>query len=401
MKTRMFAASCLLVGLLWGSGGCGDDDSQNNNSTLDGGVVDASPTDGGQADAATTDGGQLDAAAADASTDGGVVASWVVKTSSMGLESSGALVAAHPTAPNTIALLREADDMFPNFEVYHTTNGTVFQPTVVMTFAATMGFYAYAVGLAFDPNNGNNVVAAVEPFPAPSMDEAVIHAWSSTGGTHYERSTSSFTNPWPPSELRFVGGTSSVVVWRASNYFHLSSSLGQYADSVEQLSEPAGCGSIYGFDMASDNHDQVVIRCSSGPAYVCLFSTDVCTQIPLAGSPNVRYVTFAPGDPDRIYLLTGTDEIFVSSDRGVSATSVHSFAGHEIRVSPANGQHACALSLTSGDFHCTPDGGTTWQVLDPPNLEPPFMTIIRGFTFAADGAIWAVAHPGMIYHPPL
>jgi hypothetical protein len=228
-----------------------------------------------------------------------------------------------------------------------------------------------------------------------------VHAWSTTGGAMYDRSFDMFTNPWPADELRFVGGVTSVMVWRASNYFHISSSLGQWNDSVEQLDVPAACGSVNSFDMAWDNHDQVVIRCSQGPAYVCLLSTDVCTEIPLAGSPSVRSVSFAPGDANWIYLLTGSDEIFVSTDRGVSASSVYSFVGHEIRVSPANAQHACALSLTGGDFHCTANGGVSWQVLDPPNLELPFMTLVRGFNFASDGAIWAVGHPGVIYHPPL
>jgi hypothetical protein len=409
MKTRMFAVSTALVGLFLLAGGCGDDDSgqnQNNTAGPDGGGMDAAPGDGGQVDATAGDGGQVDAAVADAavadaSTDGGTASDWVVKASQLGLESTGVLVAAHPTAPNTIAVLREVDEMFPNFEIYLTSNGTVFTPSVVMSFVAPVGFYAYPMGLAFDPNDGDNLVAALEPFPPPTMGEDVIHAWSSTAGSLWDRSTSSFTNPWPADEVRFVGGTSSVVVWRASSYFHLSSSLGAFNDSVEQLSEPTGCGQIYGFDMASDNHDQVVIRCSQGPAFVCVLSTDQCTQIPLAGAPDVRYVTFAPGDPDHIYLLTASDEIFVSTDRGVSTTSVHSFSGHEIRVSPANPQHACALSSNGGDFHCTANGGSTWQVLDPPHLVLPGMTLIRGFTFASDGAIWAVAHPGVIYHAPL
>ncbi len=64
-----------------------------------------------------------------------------------------------------------------------------------------------------------------------------------------------------------------------------------------------------------------------------------------------------------------------------------------------DGAGAPALEVATG--HCTGNGGVSWQVLDPPDLEPPYMTLVRGFTFASDGAIWAVGHPGMIYQPPL
>ena len=86
---------------------------------------------------------------------------------------------------------------------------------------------------------------------------------------------------------------------------------------------------------------------------------------------------------------------------GQSASEVHVFNGHGLAVHPGDPQVACALSYLSGEFHCTTDGGVTWQDLAPPDLDPPHMTIVRNFTLGADGGIWALAWPGLIYHPPL
>jgi len=87
-----------------------------------------------------------------------------------------------------------------------------------------------------------------------------------------------------------------------------------------------------------------------------------------------------------------------------STAEVHSFAlGSalaELRVSPTDQLAACALAYANDALHCTADG-TSWQDITPPALDPPNATTVIAFTLAADSAVWAIAHPGLIRHPAL
>ena len=33
-------------------------------------------------------------------------------------------------------------------------------------------------------------------------------------------------------------------------------------------------------------------------------------------------------------------------------------------------------------------------------MTPPYGTYIQDYAIAADGALWALAYPGLLYHPP-
>jgi hypothetical protein len=420
LRNPLFCALALAATtIFWG---CSDDDSAHNNNivgpdggidgALDGAAVDGAATDGHTDGALQPDGADFDGSAADADTpdaqtdpDGAVTSDWTIQTNNIMLEMTPAAIDAHPTDPNQIAVCPSSDEFMADFSVYHSTNGTVFTQTIITTFNGGMGFYGTPLGVYFDPADGQNVVAAFEPMPPDSFDDAVVHAWSTNGGSYYDRSFGSFTNPWPPDGLKFIDGAPSEVVWRSSNGFFFSTSLGEYNDRVEELyPTPNACDTISGYDVRTDDHDTVGIWCHSGTAHICNLIDDTCTDLVIAGDPEVTFLTFAPSNPDEIYLIVtdqNTGAIHVSHDGGSTVTWSADLDMQMIRVNPSNAQQACALSWQSPELHCTADGGTTWTNLSPPNLDPPYATLVRTFTWAADGAIWAVAHPGVIRHPPL
>ena len=321
------------------------------------------------------------------------------------LEMTPAAIAAHPTDPDAVAVCPSSDEFMADFSVWHTTDGYTFQQTIITTFSGGMGFYGSPRGVHFDPADGANVVAAFEPTPPDNFDEAVVHAWSTNGGILYDRSYGSFTNPWPPDGLSFISGSPSEVVWRSGRSFFFSTSLGQYNDRVEDLaSTPAGCDFISGYDVRSDDHNQVGVWCYNGSAFLCDLITDACTVLSVPNDPPVTFLTFAPDTPDTIFLVAGdtnSEALYTSTDGGATITWSADFRAHVIRVNPNDATQACALNKTQNLLSCTTDGGATWTDLSPPNLDPPYATYVRTFTWASDGAIWAVAHPGVIRHPGL
>ncbi|MFH2005509.1 MAG: hypothetical protein ABI333_02870 [bacterium] len=381
----------ILMGLSCAGPGCGDDSPHDqNNNTNDNQAADAGVSD------ASIDAGP----GADAGADAAVATGWVVTTDYV--QPFMPNIAAHPTDPSTVALLGSAEDWYPLLEVWLTTNGADFDPTPILSFTPVTGMLGTPMGLAFDPADGDRLVGGMSMVPPPQAGQEWIHIRSDDGGSSFTPSTAVFTNPWPPDELRFVGGTQSELIYRAGQQFHFSTSLGAAFERTADLDPlPVDCDGIAGFDVPADDHDTVAIWCDNGNSFICSLAADSCTLIPIAGQVGVIWAVFAPSNPALMFLQTNCDcgwGLFRSTDGGLSTSQVYSFEGDLIRVAPNDEQRVCALHRWN-ELHCSKDGGGSWSLMTP-SLAPPVSNLIHDFAFGANGGIWAVTLNEVIHHPP-
>ena len=324
--------------------------------------------------------------------------SWVLVTDTQ----SFVKIAAHPTEPDTVAGIEDAMEWYPEFYVRVSTDGAEFVSGLVMTFTPSgTDFIGVAHSIAFDPEDGRNLVAAMAGTPPSSPIEAMVHAWSTDTGGAFTHSSTQFTDPWPPTEMRFISGSPSEVVWRAESTFHFSATLGETFDRTHTLTLPAGCDSIMGFDVPSDDHDTVAIWCWSGTSHVCDVTTSACTDIPV--DVGIVFLTYAPSLPSKMLLMSDCDcgfAIFLSTDSGASTDRIYSFEGYQAKFDPSDPATFCLHHHLTGEFECTTDDGESWHPMNPP-YDLPDVSILRDFDFAADGGLWGATLNEIVRHPPL
>lgn len=382
---------------------CGPTGGSNDNQPppRDGGQ-DAAPRDAAGPDAAPWDGTlPADAAPPDAAQnlvwDAAGVTHWQVKAVNSLLLTDPARLATHPSAPTTLAAMPAATPANPNMVVFRSVDGLTFTPATVVSFSGGAGFFGTPRGLAYDPRSGDVLVAALQPVPPPNTELALVLAWSENGGASFTYPWTPWAAPWPPEEMRFADGSPSELVWRSGASFFFSADHGVTFPRSETLSPlPAGCAAITGFDVPRNDHDAAAIWCDSGDGFLCDLPTGACTDLAVTGP--VVDAHFSSANPLVLWLLTA-DRVWRSQDAGFTFAPVHGFAASRIRADPANGARACALQASTGALRCTRDGGATWMDLTPPDLQAPPATTILDFAYAADGRIWALAHPGVVTHP--
>lgn len=310
-------------------------------------------------------------------------------------------IAAHPTEADTVAGIEECQEWYPEFYVRVSRDGAEFVPVLVMTFTPTTGFIGWAHSIAFDLDDGRNLVAAMAGDPPSSPPEALVHAWSTDTGGSFSHSTTAFTDPWPADEMRFISGSPSEVVWRAGASFHFSSTLGASYDRTHTLTLPTGCDEIMGFDVPSDDHDTVAIWCWSGTSHICDVTTSSCTDIPV--DVGIVFLTYAPSDPSRMLLMSDCDcgfATFLSTDSGASTSRIYSFHGYKARFDPRDPDTFCLLHHLTGEFACTADMGESWRPMNT-TYDLPDASQLRDFDFAADGGIWGATLNEIVRHPPI
>jgi hypothetical protein len=371
----------LAAGIPFHLAGCGDNGPGDNPDA----AVDAGGLDAG------SDAGDPDAMVADAAPDAAPL-EWELKA-----QESGQLIA---VSTSGVAVL---DDVYPLYWVYTSDTGTDFNVAEVTVFSHTpqSDHGGWPMGLAYDPLNPSQLVAALGVYQYSTNTLVdLAYAWSVSGSFPFDFSLTPFSTPWPAQNMRFVGGAASEVVWRADNRFYYSNTLGETYPRMEELTLPATCDQILGFDMPADDHDTVAIWCFNGDGQTCDVTTSVCQPIPTVPNVGISYVTYAPSNPSRMYISTDCDcgyGLFVSDDGGASSSQVYSVETYLMKVAPADDGRICAMAFSDRILHCSADDGQTWRLLTPTLGSN---NLILDFTFDDQGGIWAVGN-AVIYFPPL
>jgi hypothetical protein len=337
---------------------------------------------------------------------------WSIAGQQTSVEWDNGRLAAHPTQPKTIAVLLEVTSFTPDIEVAVSSDlGQSIQKTTIKSYSSPKpGHYDHPLGFGFDPSDGSRLALLDDMTialgsPGPNIDyDHVVFATSTTGGAGFSVSQLA-TNPWPMDGMKLVGGTGgakSLLVVRSQHVLYTSDDLGQTLTKI--FDDSSKCLAHGDFAVNPLDHTlflmvckATLLRCQrSGKSVSCAAAT-------LPAGFEATAVEYSPHDGARV-VAAGGGKVATSSDGGKTfvLSKIPSVTVRRIALDPRQGKGNVYVLATGNKVYRSTDWGKSFADVTPPsNMKPSSGgTYARDIAVAADGALIAIAHPGVIRLPP-
>ncbi|MCA9671462.1 MAG: hypothetical protein KC503_37955 [Myxococcales bacterium] len=409
LLTRLALAALLLV--------CGCD--SKSSSSTDGSTPDARGGDAANSDVAHADGGggtdgaPTDGPAADIAT---APVNWTIAaeiSTDVGWENG--MLATHPTQPSTIAVKREVSPFEPDIVVMVSPDlGKSRTPATVKTYANPgPGHYDMPYGFGFDPADGSRLALLTmmppsnpnNPGPEPEWD-TLVFATSSDSGASFDVADLR-TNPWPPDGMKLVGGKAPRLAIRSQHVLYVSGDQGTTLDTV--FDDSKQCLAHGDFAVSPVDEPLTFLMACNDKLLRCELAKGAtkpaCAAATLPSGFIAERVEFAPNDPQRV--IAASDGLAYSTDGGKTFQSANlgTTGLHHVRkivFDARPGQTTVYVHIPANNkVYRSLDGGRTYQDVTPPTtLKPPIGTYARDIAVAADGALVALGHPGVLRLAP-
>jgi len=369
--------------------------------------------DGNRHEASLLDQGQPDASARDGAKvpDAGTTSAWaIVAESDEVAQTMGTMLTMHPSKPKTLAVKANLLDtaaypkLMTNLTVLVSDDlGQTMKKVVVKSFETNLpGGEDTPYGFYFDPSNGQRLAlltflmtAAPKPGPGPNYD-SLLFATSIDGGASFSQSNL-ITNPWPPDTFKFGSRTKSLLMVRAQHVLYASEDLGKSLKVVFEDSKQ--CLAHGPFAVSPVDPDVFLLVCNST---LLRCEKTACSPAKLPAGFIPYNMEFSPHDASQV-VVTGSNQVAASKDGGKTfpvSVTLSQLYSTRIVFDPRPGAGAIyVLSRGANKLYRSLDGGQSYVSISPPDLKLPLSTVVRDVDIAADGAVVAIAHPGIIRLP--
>ncbi len=327
---------------------------------------------------------------------GGPSGQWSLVAEDPSFAWSSGQIAAHPTEPNTIAVMYY-DVPYPNppevvIAVSKDLGKTSTRSTLLKNFTTDPGSSS-ATGFRFDPVDVNRIVALVSvPYGLPFEELYQLVRSTDGGKTFTSTPLCGLFSSCPPRDMQAGGG------WLAleNNGIWVSTDFGA---SFPTKHEPPCSG--FSYAVHPKNNGTIAYACDD--FFVCTGGN--CSKTALPGGVKAQRVDWDPHNDSHLVAMGGK-KVFNSTDGGKSFSEVFtlSIGVTDVLFDPRPGSNTLYLHDRAGNtIQRSTDGGVSFADVTPPtNLDPKskLSTIAYAMAVAADGAVVALSGPGILRMAP-